>query len=170
MNYSYNKSTPEIDDSAYIAPGVRLIGDIKIEADCNIWPNAVLRGDLNKITIKNGSNIQDNATIHVERNQKVSVGKNVTVGHSAIIHGCIIEDECLIGMGATILNGAKIGSGSIIGANALVSEDKEIPPNSLVVGLPGKIIRETTEEERKRIKESAKHYIKLSKEHKNSQQ
>ncbi|MFW5873284.1 MAG: gamma carbonic anhydrase family protein [Bacillota bacterium] len=169
MNYPFNNLEPEIDNSAYIAPGARLIGNIKIEADCNIWPNAVLRGDLNKITIKKGSNIQDNATIHVESNQKVSVGKNVTVGHSAIIHGCIIEDECLIGMGATILNGAKIGTGSIIGANALIPENKEIPPNSLVVGLPGKVIRETTKKERERIKDSAKHYIELSREHKNSQ-
>ncbi len=168
MNYNFQDSKPEIDDSAYIAPGARLIGDVKIESDCNIWPNAVLRGDLNTITIKSSSNIQDNATIHVEKDQIVSVGRNVTVGHSAIIHGCIIGDKCLIGMGSTILNGAKIGKGSIIGANALVPENKEIPPNSLVVGLPGKVIRETTKEERERITDSAKHYVDLSKEHKSS--
>ncbi|MBF8435991.1 gamma carbonic anhydrase family protein [Halanaerobiaceae bacterium Z-7014] len=169
MNYSYNQLEPEIDESAYIAPGVRLIGNIKIGADCNIWPNVVGRGDMDKIIIGSGTNIQDNSTLHVDFDQPLIVGENVTVGHSAILHGCEIEDECLIGMGATILNDAKIGSGSIIGANALIPEGKEIPPNSLVVGLPGKIIRETTEEERKKIKESAKTYINLGREHKKSQ-
>ncbi len=168
MNYSYNQLEPEINESAYIAPGVRLIGDIKIGANCSIWPNVVGRGDMNKIIVGDGTNIQDNSTLHVDFNQPLIVGKNVTVGHSAILHGCKIEDKCLIGMGATILNNAKIGSGSIIGANALIPEGKEIPPNSLVVGLPGKIIRETTEEERKKIKESAKTYINLGKAHKES--
>lgn len=166
MNYFYKDYLPDVDETAYIAPGVKLLGQVKINKGCNIWPNVVARGDMNKIVIGAGTNIQDNSTLHVDDEQPLLIGENVTVGHAAVLHGCNIEDECLIGMGATILNDAKIGTGSIIGAGALIPEGKEIPPNSLVIGLPGKVVRETTAEEREEISESAQTYMELAREHK----
>ena len=126
----------------------------------NIWFGAVIRGDMHYIKIGNRTNIQDNSVVHVTTSiSPTSIGANVTVGHSAIIHGCTIEDDCLIGIGSTILNKAKIGKYSIIGANALVTENKVIPERSLVLGSPGKVIRQVTDEEIKHIRENAEHYV-----------
>ena len=133
---------PDISDSTYIANGAQVLGDVTLGDQSSVWYNAVLRGDINYIKIGNRSNIQDNCTIHLENNLPCIVGDDVTVGHNCILHACDIEDACLIGMGAIILNGAKIGKGSVIGAGSLILENQIVPPLSLVVGSPGKIIRQ----------------------------
>ena len=155
-------SNPRIDSSCYIAPSAVVIGDVIIEKDCSIWPNAVIRGDENVIRIGEKSNIQDCCVIHSDREHAVIIGKFVTLGHGAIVHGANIEDECIIGMHATILNGAKIRKGSIIGANALVTENMEVPENSLVVGIPGKVIK-NSKEFREIAKRNAEEYLEIAK-------
>ena len=136
-----------IGNETYVAPNATLAGDVHLGDNVTILFGAVLRADMDSITIGDGSNVQDNAVIHESVGQPVVIGKNVSVGHGAIIHGAKIEDNCLIGMGAIVLNDAKIGEGSLIAAGALVSERKEIPPRSLVMGVPGKVVRELTDEE-----------------------
>jgi carbonic anhydrase/acetyltransferase-like protein (isoleucine patch superfamily) len=131
---------------------------------------AVLRGDINFIEIGEGSNIQDGAIVHLAEDLPVRVGKLVTVGHRAILHACVVEDECLIGMGATLLDGAVIGRGSIIGAHALVTKDTRIPPGSLVMGTPAKVVRELRPEEMAGIRKWADHYIDLGPLHKAHEQ
>ena len=136
-----------IGNETYVAPNATLAGDVHLGDNVTILFGAVLRADMDSITIGDGSNVQDNAVIHESAGKSVVIGKNVSVGHGAIIHGAKIEDNCLIGMGAIVLNDAKIGEGSLIAAGALVSERKEIPPRSLVMGVPGKVVRELTDEE-----------------------
>lgn len=138
---------PNIGKNVFIAPTAVLIGDVRIGDYASIWYNTVLRADLNRIEIGAYSNIQDGVVIHLEKEQPCIVGKYVTVGHIAMLHGCIIEDDCLIGIQSTILTGAKIGKGSIIAAGALVPEGKIIPEKSLVMGIPGKIVRTLTDED-----------------------
>ena len=136
-----------IGSETYVAPNATLAGDVNLGNNVTILFGAVLRADMDSITIGDCSNVQDNAVIHESVGKPVVIGKNVSIGHGAIIHGAKIEDNCLIGMGAIVLNDAKIGEGSLIAAGALVSERKEIPPRSLVMGVPGKVVRELTEEE-----------------------
>jgi len=155
---------PEIDKSSYVAKTAVIIGDVVIGKNCGIFPNAVIRGDQNNIEIGDGSNVQDCCVIHTDREHKVKIGKNVSMGHGAIVHGAIIDDDCLIGMNATILNGSKLGQGSVIGANALVKNDMDVPENSLVLGLPGKIIKQD-EKFRETARSNAEIYQKLSKEY-----
>lgn len=157
---------PEIHEDTFIAENAVIIGDVHIKKNANIWYGAVLRGDINSITVGEGSNIQENCTVHVGDKEPVIMGKGVTVGHNCIIHGCSIGDYCLIGMGSTILNGAKIGANCLIGAGSLVTGNKEIPEGSLCLGSPAKFIRKLTEEEIKNLKSSAENYIKISKEYK----
>ena len=159
MIYDFEGNTPKIDPNSWVAPNAVIIGKVELKKDSNIWFNATLRGDIEPITIGEGSNVQDGSVIHTDPGCPTILGKNVTVGHLVMLHGCTIEDDCLIGIGSTILNKAKIGKNSIIGANALVTENKVIPERSLVIGSPGKIIREITEKEIKAIKENAQHYI-----------
>lgn len=159
---------PEIHNSSFVDETSVIIGNVKIKKNCGILPHAVLRGDQNLIEIGEGSNVQDCAVIHTDTDHKVILGKNVSIGHSAMIHGATIEDDCLIGIHATILNGAKVGKGSIIGACALVTEGKEIPPNSLVVGVPGKVIKQD-EAFRTKARQNAEIYQKLSKRHKDGE-
>lgn len=155
---------PTIHPESFIAPGTQIVGDVIVEKNVNIWYNVVARGDVNYIKIGENTNIQDGTVIHCDSGgYPTIIGKNVTVGHRALLHGCVIEDECLIGMGAIILNGVTIGKGSFIGAGTLITEGKTIPPNSLVVGFPGKVIRQVTEEERKRMESSVSNYIYTSK-------
>jgi carbonic anhydrase/acetyltransferase-like protein (isoleucine patch superfamily) len=156
---------PEIHKSSFIDKTAIILGNVKIGKNCGVFPNAVIRGDENSIEIGDGSNIQDCCVIHVDKDHKAKIGKNVSVGHCAMIHGATIEDDCLIGINSTVLNGAKIGSGSIIGANALVKAYMEVPEHSLVVGVPGKIIKKNPEF-RKQAKENAKEYRRLGREHK----
>ena len=155
----YLNTNPKIDPSAYIAEGATVIGAVDLKRNVSIWHSAVLRGDINSITIDEGSNIQDGSVVHLADDFGVSIGKYVTVGHSAVIHACTINDECLIGMNATILDGAVIGKQSIIGANALVTKGTQIPEGSLVLGYPAKVVRPLTEEERLSIKPWAEKYI-----------
>ena len=150
---------PIIDPSVFVAPGAVILGDVTIKKNCSIWYNSTIRCIEAPILIGEGSNVQDNAVIHVSHNQPVSIGAYVTIGHGAIIHGCTIEDSTLIGMGAIILNGAKIGKNCIIAAGALIPQNKVIPDNSLVMGSPGKIIRQVTEEEIIKNRQNAEEYI-----------
>lgn len=156
---SLSGKTPQVDDSAYIAPSADLIGDVTVGPDASIWYQAVLRGDINKIVIGKGSNIQDGCVIHLEKRQGTIVGDYVTVGHKAMLHACVIEDECLIGMCATVMDGAVIGKRSIVGAGALVTKNTKIPPGSLVLGCPAKVVRALTEEEQSALKQGAENYI-----------
>ncbi len=151
----YKNLRPHVDNSTFIATGARIIGDVTIGANAGIWFNTVLRGDVQPITVGQYTNIQDNCTVHVLYDTPAVIGEYVTVGHGAILHGCTIASNCLIGMGAIILSYAEIGENCIIGAGSLIAEGKKIPPNSLVVGSPGKIIRTVTPEEILAIRQSA---------------
>ncbi|KJU72771.1 gamma carbonic anhydrase family protein [Clostridium baratii] len=165
MIKKFKESTPIISEKACIFEDTSIIGDVLIEEDCNIWFGARLRGDMNKIVIKKGTNIQENAVVHVDDDYETIIGEGVTVGHGAIVHGCTISDNVLIGMGSIILNGAKIGKNSIVGAGALVTQNKEFEEGVLILGNPAKAVRKLKQEEIDSIKESAKHYISLSKEY-----
>jgi carbonic anhydrase/acetyltransferase-like protein (isoleucine patch superfamily) len=131
----------KIHPSSYVAPSAIIIGNVTIGKNCGVFLNVVIRGDENSIVIDDGSNIQDCCVIHADAEHSVKIGKSVTVGHAAVVHGATISDDCLIGIHATVLNGAQIGSGSIIGACALVTEDMTVPEQSLVLGIPGKVIK-----------------------------
>jgi carbonic anhydrase/acetyltransferase-like protein (isoleucine patch superfamily) len=155
---------PEVHNSSFVSKNAVIIGNVKVGSDCGIYPCAVIRGDQNSIRIGNGSNIQDCCVIHTDANHKVKIGNNVTIGHCAMVHGATIEDDCLIGINSTILNGAKIGKGSIIGANALVLENMIVPENSLVIGVPGKVIKQDVTM-REKARENAAEYRKISKSH-----
>jgi carbonic anhydrase/acetyltransferase-like protein (isoleucine patch superfamily) len=157
---------PQIDAMAYVSPHAVVMGDVRLAAHASVWPMAVLRGDINFIEIGQGSNIQDGSIVHLAEDLPVIVGKLVTVGHRAILHACTVEDECLIGMGATILDGAVIGKGSIVGAHALVTKGTHIPPGSLVMGTPAKVVRALSATEIADIRTWADHYIDLGPIHK----
>lgn len=146
------------DGDVWVAPGAALIGNVVLETGASVWFNAVLRGDNERITVGRGSNVQDNCTLHTDPGFPLTIGANVTVGHKAILHGCTVGDGALIGMGATVLNGATIGAGSLIGAGALITEGKNIPPGSLVMGAPGKVVRELDAEARAGLIASAERY------------
>ena len=154
-----------IDPSAFIAPGAIVLGDVLLGPECSIWYNTVLRGDTDRITIGGQTNVQDLTMIHADPGVPCTVGSRVTVGHRVILHGCTVEDDCLIGMGATVLNGAVIGAGSLVAAQALVPQGMVVPPGSLVAGVPAKVRRELTEEEREGIKVNALMYTELAKQH-----
>ena len=158
MIYDFEGKTPKLDPNSWVAPNAVLIGNVDLKKNSSIWFNAVLRGDIENIYIGEGSNIQDGSVLHTDPGCPLKVGKDVTVGHLVMLHGCTIGDNSMIGIGAVILNKAKIGKNCIIGAKALITENKVIPDNSLVVGSPGKIIREVTEEEKKSVLENTKHY------------
>ena len=167
MIKDFRGKSPIIPDSCYVSESVDLIGDVTLGENVSLWFGTVVRGDMHFITVGNRSNIQDNSVIHVTT--KVSptrIGDEVTVGHNAIIHGATIEDRCLIGMGAIIMNGAIIGRGSVIGAGAVIKENMVVPELSLVVGIPGKIIKTMTEETYKNNIKWAHKYVQLSKIHK----
>ena len=156
---------PVIHETAFVADNATVRGNVTIGEGAGIYFGAVLRAETDPITIGPGSNIQDNCVVHTSAGHPVSIGEDVSVGHGAILHGCTIRDRVLVGMGAIILNGAVIGEESIIGAGALVSEGKEIPPRSLVLGVPGKIVRGVSEEEVAGIVRNAASYVTLAREH-----
>jgi len=154
---------PRLGKNAYVSENAMVIGDVTLGDEVNIWFGAVLRGDMHYIKIGNRTNIQDNSVVHVTtRVSPTNIGSGVTVGHGAIIHGCTIEDDCLIGMGAILMDDAVIGAGSLIGAGALIPPNMKIPKISLVVGSPGKVIRQITEVEREMILERPQEYIDLA--------
>jgi len=146
------------DGDLWVAPGARLMGDVVLESGSSVWFNAVLRGDVERIHVGRGSNVQDGCILHTDLGYPLTIGADCTIGHLAILHGCRIGDGTLIGMGAKVLNGARIGSGCLIGAGALVTEGKEIPDGSLVMGAPGKVVRELDEEGRAALLASAERY------------
>jgi len=144
----------------YIAPGAVVVGDVTLGKDVNIWYGAVLRGDSGKITVGEGTNIQDNCVVH----EKTDIGAYCTVGHGAILHGCTIGDGCLIGMGAIVLNGAALGEGCLVGAGAVVTGKTNAPAGSVLLGSPAKIVKTLSAEEIANQRESAMHYIAQAKE------
>lgn len=151
----------KIDPTAFIHPTAVVLGDVTLGARVSIWPTAVLRGDSDVITIGDDSNVQDGAVIHADEGIPTHIGKRVGIGHRAIVHGSRVDDDVLIAMGAILLNGVHIGSGSIIGAGAVCTEGKRIPENSLVIGVPGRIVRQTTADERQRIRHTVDAYLEL---------
>ena len=151
----------------FVAGNATIIGDITIGDQVGIWFGAVIRGDRDRIIIGDRSNIQDNCVVHTSKGFPVIIGDDVSVGHGAILHGCMIHDRVLVGMGAIVLNGAKIGGGSIIGAGAVITEGKEIPPNSVVIGVPGKIIKQTDAIQQQHILNNAISYVDLAREYVN---
>ena len=153
-------------DSIVICPGAQEIGEVEMGSDVSIWHGAVVRGDTDSITIGNNSNVQDNCVVHCTKGFPVKIGDNVSVGHGAIVHGCVLEDNVLIGMNATVLNGAHIGKNSIVGAGAVVSEGKEFPEGSLILGVPAKKVKDLTPVQIDHIQENADNYVKLSKQYK----
>ncbi len=166
MIYDFEKNVPEVHNESWVASNASIIGKVKLEKNSSVWFNAVLRGDIELITIGENSNIQDGSVLHTDPGYPLTVGQGVTVGHIVMLHGCQIADDTLIGIGSVILNNAKIGKNCIIGANSLITENKIIPDNSLVVGSPGRVLRKVTDEEIKLIHENAKHYVEGSKKYK----
>ena len=160
--------TPHIHESAFIADGARVIGDVILKAESSIWYNTVARADINQIVIGERSNIQDNSVIHLENDQGVLVGNDVTVGHNAIIHGCTIGDGALIGMGAIIMNGVSIGKGAVVGAGAVVKENMIVNDYELVVGVPAKVVKTLSSSTYDDNVKWAKKYVQLANIHKNN--
>ena len=158
MIYDFENKSLKREGKNWIAPNATIIGDIFIKNEASIWFNAVLRGDIEKITIGEGSNVQDGSVLHTDPGCPLTVGSDVTIGHIVMLHGCKIGNNSLIGIGSTVLNKAQIGSNCIIGANTLITENKKIPDNSLVIGSPGKVIRELNKNEISQIKENAEEY------------
>jgi carbonic anhydrase/acetyltransferase-like protein (isoleucine patch superfamily) len=156
----YRGLSPVIAAGCYIDPSAQLIGDVHLGPQSSLWMNAVVRGDTNSIRIGARTNIQDCAVLHGQRNlYAVHIGDGCTIGHNATVHGCTLEDNVLIGIGATVLNGAHIGANTIIAAGALIPERTRIPPNSLVTGIPGKILRTTTPADLDLIQTAANNYL-----------
>jgi len=154
-----------IDPTAFIAPGAQVLGAVSLGRTASVWYNAVIRADMEPITIGDESNIQDLSVLHVDEGVPCSIGRRVGVGHRAILHGCTVEDECLIGMGAILLNNVRVGSGSVIAAGAVLTEGTEIPPGSLVVGVPGRVVRPVDGALQARIRTTWEHYVTLAQEH-----
>ena len=161
---AFQEKKPQIHESVRSAEDAAILGDVTLEKDVTLWYHCTLRADLDSITLGERSNIQDGCVIHCDAGVPAKIGKHVVVGHNAIVHGCTIEDGCLIGMGAVVLDGAVVGEGSLVGAGALVTGGKIIPPGSLVMGVPGKVIRVLSEEERQKIKDDAAHYVEAGRE------
>ena len=163
MIKQFENNQPELGRNVYISENASVIGKVILGNEVNIWFGAVVRGDMHYIKIDSRSNVQDNAVVHVTTAiSPTKIGSGVTVGHGAIIHGCTIEDDCMIGMGAIVMDDAVIGSGSLVGAGALVPPNMKVPPKSLVVGRPGKIVRQVKEKEYKMILERPQEYIDLA--------
>jgi carbonic anhydrase/acetyltransferase-like protein (isoleucine patch superfamily) len=150
---------PVIDPSAFLARGAIVLGDVTLGGRASVWYHAVIRGDTEAIAIGDDTNLQDFTMVHADPGAPCRVGARVSVGHRAILHGCTVEDDCLIGMGAILLNGARIGAGSVVGAGALVKEGMVVPPGSLVVGVPGRVVREVDDATRERLAHTWRHYV-----------
>ena len=166
---------PKISKSAFVHESAVIIGDVSIGDNSSIWPNCVIRGDVQKVIIGNRTNVQDGSILHVTSDTKyceggipLNIGNNVTIGHKVILHSCSVGNNSLIGMGSTVLNKAKIGNNCLVGANSLITEGKEFPDNSLIVGSPGTVKRELTDMEKKIIELSAFHYVENMKKFRNN--
>ncbi|HEX5970823.1 MAG TPA: gamma carbonic anhydrase family protein [Gemmatimonadaceae bacterium] len=156
---------PTIHPSAFVHEGAFVIGDVTLGARVSVWPTAVLRGDTAAIVIGEDSNVQDGTVVHVDHGVPCTIGARVGIGHRAIIHGATVEHDSLIGMGAILLNHVVVGTGSIVGAGAVCPEGMVIPPNSLVLGVPGRVVRQTTDAERARIAKTVQSYLHLQEAH-----
>jgi len=152
-------NTPSVPESAWVAPNATLVGRVTLLEGASVFYGAVLRADVASITLGEGSNIQDNVVVHCDDGKPTTIGANVSVGHSAVLHGCTVEDGVLIGMNSTVLNKAVIGAGSLVAAGAVVLEGTIVPPGSLVAGVPAKVRRELSEEEREGIRDNAQRYL-----------
>jgi carbonic anhydrase/acetyltransferase-like protein (isoleucine patch superfamily) len=161
----FEGKTPSIDATAFVAANATLVGAVTLAANSSVFYGSVLRGDTDSISIGAGSNVQDNVSMHTDAGLQLIVGSGVSIGHGAVVHGCLIENDCLIGMGATILNRAVIGTGSLVAAGAVVLEGTVIPPGSLVAGVPAKVRRELTADEREGVRDNATRYVELSRAH-----
>ena len=157
--YELNGVAPSLADTAWVADSAQVIGNVVLGDQASVWFGTVVRGDMERITIGAGSNIQDTSVLHADTGQPLVIGERVTVGHQAVLHGCTVGDESLIGIGAIVLNGAKIGKNCLVGAGALVTEGKEFPDGSMIVGAPAKVVRQLTPEQIELLRHSAQHYI-----------
>jgi carbonic anhydrase/acetyltransferase-like protein (isoleucine patch superfamily) len=157
--YALDDLTPQVDARAWVAQSAQIIGQVELAADVGIWFGCVVRGDVERIRIGAGSNVQDLSVLHADPGAPLTLGERVTVGHRVILHGCTVGDEAMIGMGATILNHARIGSHCLVGANALITEGKTFPDGSMILGAPARVVRPLTAEEIEWLARSAQHYI-----------
>ncbi|MGA2613051.1 MAG: gamma carbonic anhydrase family protein [Spirochaetia bacterium] len=162
MVHRIGDKAPIIDATAFIAWNAEVAGDVRLGAATSVWFSATLRGDLAGITVGEGSNVQDGATLHVDTSLPLVIGERVTIGHNAVLHGCTVGDDCLIGMGAVVLSGAVIGRESIVGAGALVTEGKSFPPRSVILGSPAKAVRSVDDATLDRIRENGRAYRTLA--------
>lgn len=162
---TFDGSTPEIAESAWLAPSASVIGRAKIADRASLFYGAVVRADMDDVSLGAGSNLQDNVVVHTDTGFPTIIGAGVSVGHAAVVHGCTVEDNCLIGMNATVLNGAVVGAGSLVAAGAVVLEGAVIPPRSLVAGVPGKVRRELSDEEYAHVIKNAEVYLGLATQH-----
>ena len=157
--YALNDFEPQVHPSAWIAPSAEIMGQVFVQADASVWFGCVVRGDVERISIGAGSNVQDLSVLHADPGAPLTLGERVTVGHKAMLHGCTIGDESLIGIGAVVLNGARIGRHCLVGAGALVTEGKAFPDGSLILGSPARVARALTPEQIEGLRRSAQHYI-----------
>ena len=157
--YELDGVAPSIADTAWVADSAQVIGNVVLGAQASIWFGTVVRGDMERITIGAGSNIQDTSVLHADAGQPLVIGERVTVGHQAVLHGCTVGDGSLIGIGAIVLNGAKIGKNCLVGAGALVTEGKEFPDGSMIIGAPAKVVRQLIPLQIEGLRQSAQHYI-----------
>ncbi|MFC3606663.1 gamma carbonic anhydrase family protein [Stutzerimonas tarimensis] len=159
MKYRLGDAQVEAHPASWIAPSASLVGKVRLEAGASVWFGTVLRGDNELIHVGENSNVQDGTVMHTDMGHPLTLGKGVTVGHNAMLHGCEVGDYSLIGINAVILNGVKIGRHCLIGANTLIPEGREIPDGSLVMGSPGKVVRQLSEEQMRGLEASAEHYV-----------
>jgi carbonic anhydrase/acetyltransferase-like protein (isoleucine patch superfamily) len=159
--YAFRGKSPQVHPSAFVAPTAVLIGDVILHEDSSVWFGTVLRGDMARIEIGARSNVQDNTTIHTDENEPTLVGEDVTIGHNALVHSSVIEKNVLIGQASVLVGGCVIGTGTIVGAGAVVAAKMTVPPRSLVVGIPAKVVRETRPEDERWTVHAAEHYVEL---------
>ncbi len=164
----YGEYSPIVDPTAWLAPTAAVVGQASIGAEASVFYGAVVRADMDAVSLGPGSNLQDNVVVHTDFGFPAWIGAGVSVGHAAVVHGCMIDDYCLIGMNATVLNGAVLGTGCLVAAGSVVLEGTRIPPRSLVAGVPGKVRRELTEEEHAKIVRNADHYRELAVQHRSA--
>lgn len=162
MLEAYRGRTPSVQSPCFVASSAVVIGDVTIGRRCSVWPGAVLRGDLNSIAVGEGSSVQDNCVVHVDQVHNVRIGKGVTVGHGAMLHGCSVGDGTLIGIAATVLDGAEIGGYCIVGAGAVVVSNLKIPPRSMVLGVPARVVRSLSSDEIAMLEDHAAQYWELA--------
>jgi len=161
-------AVPQAEDSAYIDPSAIIEGRVKIAARASIWPLAVLRGDEDLITVGEDTNVQDGVVIHADPGFPTTLGNRVTVGHRAVVHGARVDDDCLVGIGAILLNGVHLGAGSLVGAGSVLPEGMQVPSGSVVLGVPGRVVRPVSERQTKRIHDSAASYVERARQRKES--